>query len=230
MRPICRLLGTTSILALAVATTTLSAQAKDETLLHGGTGSVGFYITPVVKLTEVNSRGAVLGGIRAGVLFARRFGVGLARYAGGQHRFSDYDFRGGPGVPERYPRGRNGYGHDEQELSYGGVEVEYLWQPSKVVHATVSTLIGGGSLASDIVYAVPPPNNGGMSRMDYGSGNREGFFVAEPAVHAEINLATHVRLAVGMGYRFSAGGDQYRFTSSNARGATGSFAIKFGKL
>ena len=99
MRPICRLLGTTSILALAVATTTLSAQAKDETLLHGGTGSVGFYITPVVKLTEVNSRGAVLGGIRAGVLFARRFGVGLARYAGGQHRFSDYDFRGGTGRP-----------------------------------------------------------------------------------------------------------------------------------
>ena len=42
--------------------------------------------------------------------------------------------------------------------------------------------------------------------------------------------AVVILLGVGLGYRFTAGGEWYSSAATNARGATGSFTIRFGKL
>ena len=156
--------------------------------------------------------------------------MGLAGYSGGQRVRTERAYPSGPGIPEMYPGGGGRYAHDEPNLSYGGVELEYLWQPAKLVHATVSTLIGGGRVANTVYYPVPLPAGRGIPPTYYGADTRDEFFVAEPAAHAEVNVAKYLRLSVGLGYRFTAGGDQFSTSASQARGATGSLSIKFGKL
>ena len=215
-------------LLLALVAFARPALAQDETLFRGGAGEIGFYVAPVLKLTEVADRGEVLGGLRAGILFGRRFGLGLAAYGSGGRRDRVY--------ADGCPNCGGVYYHDSEEgLQYGGVELEYLWQPAKLVHATVSTLVGGGSLASEypVAYLAPTamPNYGPLPVPDaYYRGPRETFFVAEPAAHAELNIATHVRLGVGLGYRFTAGGPDYSALPSQARGATGTLTLRIGKL
>lgn len=217
--------ATTCFLATFLVAGTLSAQGQDETLLRGGVGSVGWYLAPVVKLTEISDRGEVMGGLRGGLLFSRRFGVGLAAYAGGRLAEPLWSFR------SFRPSEISGDGrsdHDETALRYGGLELEYIWQPSKLVHTTVTTLLGGGSMPSYAYSTATVPE--GPGPLPWGQVRRERFFVAESSANVEVNLARYVRLGAGLGYRFTAGGEPYSDLPSQARGATGSFTIRFGKL
>ena len=56
-----RLRGSALLMVLAFGLATRSAEGQNETLLHGGAGSVGFYIAPVVMLTELSDRSEVVG-------------------------------------------------------------------------------------------------------------------------------------------------------------------------
>lgn len=225
-----------ALVALATAVSSRPVTAQDETLLRGGTGAIGYYVAPVVGVTEVGGRGEALGGLRAGILFGRRFAVGLA---GSRSRNYAPDYIVVPvleyasRLPSSYAPPPP-YNEHVRGLSYGGLELEYLWEPSKLVHATVSTLIGGGSIGTAYRYAYvatpADPCYPGYCGGGYGYAADETFFVTEPAAHVEVNVAQHVRLSLGLGYRFTAGGDRYGTGADRTRGATGSLAVKIGKL
>ncbi|MFN8581283.1 MAG: hypothetical protein U0163_09945 [Gemmatimonadaceae bacterium] len=128
-----------SLSLLAIASAARVARAQDETLFHGGASAIGFYAAPVVKLTELHGQGEVLGGIRAGLLFGRRFGVGLAAYGGGGGMGHGH---GSPLDQSFRPMALPGDFVPGQGISYGGLELEYLVLPAKLVHASIGTLIG----------------------------------------------------------------------------------------
>lgn len=77
--------------------------------------------------------------------------------------------------------------------AYGGLLLQYVLQSDKLVHATFETTVGSGKwcvLATD--------------QSDSCSGR--DFMVLEPMANVEINVAKHVRLATGVGYRFAVAG------------------------
>ena len=227
-----------SIFALAaLLPVTRVARAQDQTLLRGGPSSLGVYAAPVLGITASDGHGNLLGGFRAGLLLGRRFGVGVAAYGCRCGRGGDLPRFGGPQPlatsgtapdgPMRDRMGRDGGRGDG--LRYGGLELEYLWQPSTLVHASVSTLVGGGTAPDvGVPLALGAPETMGLydARPDRGP---RTFFVAQPTGHVEVNVVQRVRLALGVGYRFTAGGSTPA-TGRGLSGAVGTFGLKFGKL
>jgi hypothetical protein len=72
--------------------------------------------------------------------------------------------------------------------SYGGLLLQYVWRSDQLVHGTVESTIGDGRWCAA------------------GSGACSSFMVIEPAANVEINVARHVRLATGVGYRLAVAG------------------------
>ena len=73
--------------------------------------------------------------------------------------------------------------------TYGGLLLQYIWRSDQLVHGTVESTIGDGRWCA--------AGTGGAC---------SHFLVFEPVASVEINLAKHVRLASGVGYRFAVAG------------------------
>lgn len=111
-----------------------------------------------------------------------------------------------------------GYGTTDDsrglDMGYGGFVVQYFFQPHKVFHYSVRTLIGGGG-ADDL----------GNHRHSGGHAV-DGFFVAEPEVRLTLNILKPFRLGFGLGYR-AVSGD---VNGVGLSGPTFSISLKFGKF
>jgi hypothetical protein len=84
--------------------------------------------------------------------------------------------------------------HAVQNLgSYGGLFLQYVWHSDQLVHATLESTIGNGRWCS--------VGTGGSN-----SCAEKDFLVFEPIANVEINVAKHVRVASGVGYRFAVAG------------------------
>lgn len=73
--------------------------------------------------------------------------------------------------------------------TYGGLLLQYIWRSDQLIHGTVESTIGDGRWCPA----------GASSSCSH-------FLVFEPIASVEINLAKHVRLASGVGYRFAVAG------------------------
>jgi hypothetical protein len=74
--------------------------------------------------------------------------------------------------------------------SYGGLLLQYVWRSDQLIHGTIESTIGNGRWCAS-----------GSS-----SCATKQFLVFEPAANLEINVAKHVRVASGVGYRFAVAG------------------------
>jgi hypothetical protein len=72
--------------------------------------------------------------------------------------------------------------------SYGGLLLQYIWRSDQLVHGTIESTIGDGRWCAA------------------GSDACSSFMVLEPAANVEINVAKHLRLATGVGYRLAVAG------------------------
>ncbi len=70
------------------------------------------------------------------------------------------------------------------QFAYGGLVVEYIGIPQKLLHFSVNTLVGGGVM--------------GYDKYDFNN----ILFVSEICINAEINVSDHVHIAIGGGYRY----------------------------
>jgi hypothetical protein len=182
-----------------------STAASDPELLipagarHGGWGG------PVVLVSTVRDRAALLVGGRGGWLIDGRFTIG----------------GGGFGLANRIPAPAEVQGAGERldlELGYGGGWLEYTFRPVRLVHVSVGALVGGGGVSLRF-------HRGGSEGSD-----TDAFFVVEPTVMAELNLARPVRAIVGVSYRVIAGADMPGLSYSDLSGPSAVFAVKFGSF
>ena len=74
--------------------------------------------------------------------------------------------------------------------SYGGLLLQYVWRSDQLIHGTVESTIGNGR------WCASGPNVCASKQ----------FLVFEPAANLEINVAKHVRVASGVGYRVAVAG------------------------
>ena len=77
--------------------------------------------------------------------------------------------------------------------SYEGLLLQYVVQSNNLLHATLESTVGGGRWCVEI----SEERDGCLGR---------NFLVFEPVANLELNVAKHVRLATGVGYRFAVAG------------------------
>lgn len=76
--------------------------------------------------------------------------------------------------------------------SYGGLLLQYVWRSDQLIHGTLESTIGNGRWCA-------------AGASDTCSSKQ--FLVFAPAANLEINVAKHVRVASGVGYRFAVAGN-----------------------
>ncbi|MDZ7773130.1 MAG: hypothetical protein U5K31_10410 [Balneolaceae bacterium] len=103
------------------------------------------------------------------------------------------------------------------QTGYGGFEMEYYNRSHRLVHVTLSAMIGGGGI--------------GVSRDfedDEVLGDYQTYFLLEPAANLELNVASFFRIAAGVSYRLTSGIDKAGFDDGHFSGLTGKLTLKFG--
>ena len=109
------------------------------------------------------------------------------------------------------------------DLGYGGFLFEPILASTKVFHVTFPVLIGGGAVGYHTAYG--NFSNWGNNYNEYNSGV---FFVAEPAVHLELNLFKWLRFHAGGGYRFMSSGYFNTPASGELNGWSATAGLKIG--
>jgi hypothetical protein len=185
-----------------MGTSALAAQ-NDETLISGKIESGGFGAL-VLKLTEIDGKTAIMSGGRGGWIINHTFVVG----------------GGGYGLVNNIkPEGISSEKDLLLEMGYGGLEFEYIANSQRLIHYSIYTLIGGGSVEYrerdhpfEEVYA------------------SDGFFVAEPGVSFELNVTKCFRVSLGTSYCYINGVDLEGMSNSDLRGLSANLTLKFGKF
>lgn len=177
--------------------------SQEETLLgsldieHGGYGG------PFVKFTSINDHFAVLVGGRGGWIINHTFVLGL----------------GGYGLANNIPSFVVGpLGQRFVDFGYGGLDVEYVFDPDRLVHLSLHTLIGGGAV---------------RYRHELGNdvtGPSDVLFVAEPGVNLDLNVITWFRFSVGAAYRYVSGVTSGVSTNKDLSGLSAQLTFRFGKF
>lgn len=172
------------------------------------------YGSSTTGFTRLAERGGIQMGGSVVWLKNKRFGIGLAGYAlqtgaqaDDQLSGSDYRFAGG----------------------YGGVLMEYTFQPSELFHFSVPLLVAGGGMT--YVQQIDRNINLGNRIME----DAQAMFVIEPGFAVEMNVIKYLRVALALNYRYATGTPlQYEASGNeitNSGGLSGlstGITVKFG--
>lgn len=178
----------------------------------------GFVIAPDVRITGINDRHATLAGAYGGWQTDESFLVGVAAYT----------------LTNR---------SDDFRMTYGGLILEWMVPLAPRVRFGARGLVGGGQatlsnrwseLFGDRQLPVVPDVRFGRYRTTTtGTGTtvdpriryKETFFVAEPQANVLLEVSRHIRLNLGVGYRFTSAAD---YADERLRGVSGSIGLQFG--
>lgn len=164
-----------------------------QTVFGSNSNAVGGYLSLGLGNTMINDNNAMLGQFRLAARLGHSFSIGIAG-----NGFSDRIY---------------GLNYDRPELStdgyyieggYGGILLEPVFAPSFPVHLSFPVLIGAGGVAF-----CNDQEEFDWDDWEYDTENnvidRAAYFVIEPGVELEFNLARYVRMGAGVSYRFTSG-------------------------
>lgn len=184
-----------------------------ETILEDNFDNGGFG-GPRVKFTSIKGNLGVLVGAYGGWLIDHKFLLGGGGYGLANNIEAD------KGVQSVL----NFYAQPYIDFGYGGVVLEYYFNPDKVLHSSVSVLIGGGGASYRGADNDKKLTASGGSHYDSG----DGFFVVEPGLSAELNIAKYFKIGFNVSYRYVNGVDLYGLKNSDFSNVSGGIALKFG--
>ena len=177
-----------------------TASARQRPLLSG------WFAAPTFATTSFNGKISASPGMRGGIYLDRQFAIGLT----GSAILNDDTT-----LKENEVRNIGGY---------GGVLLQYVLRSNEVVHASFESTVGAGRWCTEV-----------RDRDDDQGGGKEGcigknFFVFEPAVNVEVNVARHVRFTAGGGYRVALAGNGSGPSSREMDGFVGRAGLLFGSF
>ena len=173
---------------------------RAQTVVGGGVSHGGFAAVHIRAGEVMNERSLFMGGEAAWVANQRlTLGVGVWALVSENARI----VASSEGVDESAPL----------RMGYGGVLVGYRIAPAAIVHPTATMLIGAGGISTALQAA---------------GDNDDAFFVAEPALGVELNVASFLRLGVGASYRWVAGVELGELRDEDLSGLTGELSVRLG--
>ncbi|MGE5681539.1 MAG: hypothetical protein ACM34K_11745 [Bacillota bacterium] len=203
----------TVIFFLILFSAALFAQRK--TLIEGEVENGGFG-APVVKLSPVKNKLGILIGGYGGWLINHKFLLG-----GGGFGLVN-NIKANDDVQKFFSFTEQPY----LELGYGGLILEYYFNPDEILHNSVSLLIGGGGFS----YRGRNMDDGADRLGPNSMHNADGFFVLEPGVSAELNVTKFMKISLSLCYRYVSGTDTYGIKDSDLSNVAAGVAFKFGKF
>ncbi len=173
--------------------------------------SNGGYGAFTVSYSNIGGQDALVTGGRGAFIFAHSLALGLGGY--GFVNNLNYDSY-----------------HIDGELSlaggYGGLLIEPIVAGKSPVHLSFPILIGGGGVSLVDMYNW---DNWGNPYPTY-EYDYDSFFVIEPGVELEMNIARFFRLAAAVSYRHTSEIQLYQTSSDALRGFNYGLTFKFGKF
>ena len=204
---------TITMIGLILSSISISAQGNSDsvqTLIGTDNYSSGGFGGFVAKIGSIDGKASWLFGGRGGWVINKTFVLG-----GGGYGIADFNMHSNNFTPDT-----------SIAFGYGGLELEYLINSNSLLHATALLHIGGGG------FTVVRRYQSGMDDWDNNTLYSVGCFVLEPAINAEVNILSWMRLQAGVGYRFVTGIDatigNKHYTNSTVSGVFGVMMIKFG--
>lgn len=197
----------TVALAMVVTGAFNSLWAQSPQTLFKGEVTHGVFGSPVVKIGEVAGSTGVWAGGRGGWIINMNDRHAVSLGLGGYGLVSEHRIR--PNNTDDEQLAMNGY---------GGLDIEYTNQSYRVVHLTLSSLIGGGGLM------------GRNHHFDRTNDDRDRYFIFEPGLNVEVNITELVRVSAGASYKLISGINRFGFRDSDFSGFNGVLSLKFGRF
>lgn len=196
---------------VSASTPARAASGEHEVLVRSNV-ALGGYGGPDLRISSMLSQTMTLVGAQASWIAGHRILFGAAGYGlvSGVDTPSTMQIDGNP---------------SRLGLVYGGIRLGVVATPNSLLHVTMATLVGPGTLSGISRVATPAEFEVGYERR---IGHAEGIFVVEPEVAVEMNLTTFMRVALGASYRYVTGVAQPGLSSANLSSPAGSLAFKFG--
>lgn len=189
-----------------------SVEEMEHEVLVRSKAQLGGYGGPDMRLTSVLASPAALVGGQASWLVKHQYLFGVAGY----------------GLASRIdaPNTMLIDGNSSRlGLVYGGIRLGVIATPHSLLHLTIGTLMGAGSLTGISNVPTRAEFEVGYERR---MGHAETFFVVEPEVAVETNVASFMRVALGASYRYVTGIEQPGLSSGTLSSPAASLAFKFG--
>jgi len=176
--------------------------AQEETLVGEGFHSGG-YGGPVWKAGLLNGKVGMFSGGRGAWIINRRFAIGGGTY----DLITDVesDEASSNGEPLHI------------DLEYGGLEMEYIHHSEKLLHWTIHTMLGGGTVSL-------------LEHHPSRTVETDNIFVVEPSLNMDINASSWFRIGLGASYPMAMGLDLGGITNSDINGPSGLIILKFGSF
>lgn len=173
--------------------------------LVGCSTKIGGYASTDIKLAKSFDDFGLMTGGKFGILLDHKLMIGFGGYDLAFTSMLDYvDPREGTSL------GDTVYQYN-LDIKYGGLMLEYMLFPYKLLHVTFPVLIGGGSVR---LLKDDPSLDFDFKDFDdiedvfgLGEADRSTFFVVEPGVNKELNVAKYFRLGFGASYKHIRGAD-----------------------
>jgi len=202
-----------AILIMVFSLLALQVFAAEETLFSGELSHGGFG-GPVVKVTQINGTNSILVGGRGGWILNHSFILG----GGGYGLVSDIK------VPGVYVDGVQA----NLMLGYGGLELEYIGKPNKLVHYSIYMLVGGGGISNTIL------DEEGEDYENHNHNNHniedDAIWVIEPALNVTLNMTSFFRISAGAGYRYVTSANLTGTSNSDLSSTSFNLTFRFGKF
>ena len=207
-------LGSQMLAGDPVIVPSLSCPDRDgdmQTLL-GPNRSFGGFVGFGMKMTQINSQGALMSGGEINVILNRSVNIGFAGYG----LLTDLN-----------SVNTNDYGDPLYlEMGYGGLNIEPVLFSKSLVHFTVPVLLGAGGIAESRVryfdsYDDPAYFDNDIYRSDF-------FLVIEPGVNAELNITRFMRVTGGISYRWVSDVQVPGMSASSLEGMSMNFGLRLG--
>lgn len=213
----------TYLITLIFLFVSLAGWAQDEEMKTlFGTGRVsGAFGAFDMKVSPVNDNLNLLLGGQGAVIFDKHLYLGVAGYGlSTREKFNGIDVR----LPENDPN--RDIRIDMTGFGYGGLLIGYTIAPNSLIHVDIPVLIGAGGIdltddqitISDNDFTLKP------------SIESSAFFVAEPGLNIEINMARFFKMGIGGGYRYIYGSDLVNLQDEDLSGWTANVSFRFGKF
>ena len=184
---------------------------------------LGYFIEMDAGYTRFGHHNVMLPGISMGLILNHNWSVGMTgSFIGNpQGLHFHHSYTDSTGQEEKKSRDLRG--------GFGGALVEYTLFPKSRVHVSFPLMIGGGYLYwSQVHYENSSNNNDNSYNHKYNNGAH--FFVVEPGVKLELNLAKMFRLGLGVSYRYAPDLDLRHAPDNLVNQFTAKLSLKFGKF